>query len=103
MYLPNTVYVGTQTDLTADDLIALENDYHQRVKELSEVREAKGYPDKENLKDNDKLLQFYTGLSSFTVLMAVFNLVSAAIPESPTSKLPGICDPLWEKVHFRAK
>ena len=51
------------------------------------MREAKGYPDKENLKNNDKLLRFYTGLSSFTVLMAVFNLVSVAIPESPTSKL----------------
>ena len=73
--------------MTAGDLIALENDYQQRVKELSELREAKGYPDKENLKENDKLLRFYTGLSSFTVLIAVFNLVSAAIPESPTSKL----------------
>ena len=87
VYPPNTVSVGIQTDLTADHLIALENDYQQRVKELSEVREAKGYPDKENLKNNDKLLRFYTGLSSFTVLMAVFNLVSVAIPESPTSKL----------------
>ena len=66
MYPPNTVSVGVQTDLTADNLIALENDYQQRVKELSE-----GYPDKDNLKDNDKLLRFYTGLSSFTVLMAV--------------------------------
>ena len=87
MYPPNTVSVGIQTDLTADHLIALENDYQQRVKELSEMRESKGYPDKENLKNNDKLLRFYTGLSSFTVLMAVFNLVSVAIPESPTSRL----------------
>ena len=87
VYPPNTVSVGIQTDLTADHLIALENDYQQQVKELSEVREAKGYPDKENLKNNDKLLRFYTGLSSFTVLTAVFNLVSVAIPESPTSKL----------------
>ena len=55
--------------------------------ELSEVCEAKGYPDKENLKNNDKLLRFYIGLSSFTVLMALFNLVFVAILESPTSKL----------------
>ena len=34
VYPPNTVSVGTQTDLTAGDLIALENDYQQRVKEL---------------------------------------------------------------------
>ena len=86
VYPPNTVSVGIQTDLTANHLIALENDYQQRVKELSEVREAKGYPDKDNLKNNDKL-RFYTGISSFTILMAVFNVVSVAIPEFPTSKL----------------
>ena len=87
VYPPNTVSVGIQTDMTANDICALETDYQQRVKEISEIRGAKGYPDKENLKDNDKLLRFYTGLTSFTVLMAVFNLVSAAIPDSPTSKL----------------
>lgn len=42
-YPPNMVCVGIQTDLTVDDLAALENDYQQRVKELSEVCEAKGY------------------------------------------------------------
>ena len=61
--------------------------YHQRAKELSELRAAKGYPDKEDLNGDDKLLRFYTGLSSFTVLMALFNLVSNEIPESPISKL----------------
>ena len=30
VYPPNTVSVGIQTDLTADHLIALENDYQQR-------------------------------------------------------------------------
>ena len=87
VYPPNTVCMGTQTDLTVVDLADLEHDYHQRVTELSEVRDAKGYPDQDDLKNDEKLLRFYTGLSSFTVLMAVFNFVSAAIPEVPATKL----------------
>ena len=83
VYPPNTVCCCTQTDLTSENLVAVDNDYQQRVKELSEVRGAKGYPDQEKLKDDEKLLRFYTGLNS----LAVFNLVSAAISESPIIRL----------------
>ena len=34
-----------------------------------------------------KLLGFYTGVSRFTILMAMFNLVSPVIPENPQNKL----------------
>ena len=83
----DAVSVGTQTDLTMVDLAALESDYQQRVKELSEVCSAKGFPDQDDLKKDENLLRFYTGVSSFTVLMAVFNLVSAVITETPQNKL----------------
>ena len=53
---PNTACVNTQTDLTAVGLAALEDDYHQRAKELPELCAAKGYPDKKDLKGDDKLL-----------------------------------------------
>ena len=66
---------GTQTDLTALDIAALEADYQQRVKECSQVRDRKGFPDQEDFKADEKLLCFYTGLNSFTLLMAVFDLV----------------------------
>jgi hypothetical protein len=56
------------------------------VKEL-EVCGAKGYPDQDDLKVDETLLRFYTGVSSFTVLTAVFNLVSAAIQETSVTKL----------------
>ena len=75
------------TDLTTVDLAALEDDYRERTKELSELRVAKGYPDQEDLKGSERLLRFYTGLSSFTVLMALFKLVSVAIPEGTATKL----------------
>ncbi len=87
VYPPNTACVATQTDLTSLDLAALEDDYQRKVDKLSEPCIAKGYPDQEDLKSSEKLLRFYTGLSSFTVLMALFRLVSVAIPEGGATKL----------------
>ena len=87
VYLPHQVNACTQTDMTADEITALEADYQQRLLESCQVRARKGFPDEEDLKSDEKLLRFYTGLTSFTVLMSVFNLVAAGIPESPISKL----------------
>ena len=87
MYPPQTVCSGTQTDLTARDIASLEADYQERVKECSEVRDRKGFPDQDDFKADEKLLRFYTGLSSFTVFMAVFDLVATAIPDNPLCKL----------------
>lgn len=78
---------GIQTDLTALDIGALEVDYQQRVKECSEVHHTKGFPDQEDFGTDEKLLCFYTGLNSFTVLMAVFDMAAAALPENPLAKL----------------
>ena len=74
--------------MTGTDLDACEKDYRQRVKEVSDLRgSAKGYPNKDDLSGDDKLLRFYTGLNSFTILMAVFNLVSPTINETSANKL----------------
>ena len=87
-FLPQQVSTGTQTDLTALDIAALEADYQQRVREgCSQVCTKKGFADQEDFKKDENLLRFYTGLNSFTVLMAVFNLVAPVIPEYPLSKL----------------
>ena len=43
VYPPHTVCAGTQTELTAMDIAALEADYQQRVKECSQVRDVKGH------------------------------------------------------------
>ena len=83
----NTVSVACQTDLTTEDMTALEEDYQRKTDELSGTRVAKGYPDENDLKCNEKLLRFYTGLGSFTVLMALFRLVSVAILEGGAAKL----------------
>ena len=86
-YPPDMVTVGTQTTLTVADVTALEEDNQKRIAELAEVHVAKGYPSQEDFKDSEKVLRFYTGISSFTVLMALFRLVSVAVPEGGAAKL----------------
>lgn len=76
-----------RTDLTVADLSALQEDLQRRTDELAEMRVAKGYPSQEDLESNEEILRFYTGFSSFTVLMALFRLVSVTIPEGGASKL----------------
>ena len=88
LYQRNILCAANQTDMTGADLDAFEKDYRQRVKEVSDLRgSAKGYPNKDDLSGDDKLLRFYTGLNSFTILMAVFNLVSPTINETSANKL----------------
>ena len=87
VYPPDTVTVATQTDLTTTILSALEQDNRRLTTELGEVRAAKAYPSHEDLKSNEKTLRFYTGLSSFTVLMSLFRLVSVSVPEGRATKL----------------
>ena len=70
VYSPDTVTVATQTDLTVMHLSALQEDNQRMMTELAEVRVAKGYPSHEDLKSGEKAFRIYTGLSSFTVLMA---------------------------------
>ena len=80
-YQPNMKCSGTQTDLTASNLLAVEDDYKKRLEELSELhtRHAKAYPEQEDLKNDDIMCRFYIGLGSYTVLIALFQIVSFAI------------------------
>ena len=87
VYPPNTITVTTQTDLTVVDLPAIEEDHHRRTTEFAEMCVAKGYSSQESLKSTKKVLHFYTGLSSFMVLISLFRLVSVAIPEGGAAKL----------------
>ena len=84
----NTVSIGTQTDLTMNDIAALEEDYQCRIDEPANQKKVqKGYPSVDDFSRSEKILRFYTGISSFTVLMAIFNLVSAGIPDKGICKL----------------
>ena len=75
--------IAVQTDMTMADLAALEDECQQRVNEV-QVLQGKGsqraYPIRENLSTDKKLRTFYTGLTCMKVLLAVFNLVSSALP-----------------------
>ena len=87
-YQPDMKCSGTQTDLTTSDLLAVEDDYRKRLEELSELRtrHAKAYPEQEDLNNDEKMCHFYTGPDSYTVLIALFQIVSSAIHETPVVK-----------------
>ena len=72
--------VEVQTDLNLISLATLEQDYQQALK-------RKPYPTQECLKEDEKLLTFYTGLTSITVFTAVFKFVSSVIPQTYNNKL----------------
>ena len=87
VYPSNTTCTHAQTDLTVNNLTALEDDYQQRMIEASQHQCIKGYPIEDDLKSNDELLRFYTGLHSFNVLMSVYTFVATSLTETPVSKL----------------
>ena len=59
-----------QTDLNLISSATLKQDCQQALK-------RKPYPTQECLKEDEKLLTFYTGLTSVTVFTAVVNFVSS--------------------------
>ena len=92
---PNThsVTVEIQTDLTMSQLTSLEYDCQQRVNEMHIIQQEqskKSYPTEENLKADQKLLTFYTGLTSAIIFNSLFQLVSSSVPHAPNSKLSNI-------------
>ena len=50
-----------------------------------------GYPKEEQLKEDKKLLKFYTGFESFTVLMALFDFVTKGLNHSKHHKISSFC------------
>jgi hypothetical protein len=74
------------------DLQVLKDDYKERIKETAELRAIiqslkSRTPSEDDFKSDEKLVKQYTGLSSYTALMAIFNIVSSAIPHHSAMKL----------------
>ena len=84
------VSVSFQTDLTMQDHEQLEirnkelfqdnacrqNEITILKLELATKGCGNGYPSQKRLEDDNKLVTFYTGLSNFTVLMAIFEFLT---------------------------
>jgi len=60
-----------------------------------------GYPRKETLQKDQKLLKFYTVLTNFSTLMALFNFVVKVLPVSANSKLSSLDSFLLTKMKLR--
>jgi hypothetical protein len=81
-----------QTNMTMWDISALETDNMARQEEIAVLKKQcdvgkTGYPTEEQLKGDDKLVTFYTGLSTFTTLIAIYEFVVSAIPQSANNKV----------------
>ena len=70
------------------DLDKLETDKMLTTKELKLFHEKNlGYPKEEQLKEDKKLLKFYTGFESFMVFMALFDFVTKGLSHSKHHKI----------------
>ena len=80
--------LACQTDMTVSDLSIMEAENEQRNEELKVTHEQnKGYPNKEQLQNDPKLLRFYMGFGNFTVFMAIFEFVAKDLVHSKHNKI----------------
>ena len=69
----DTSSVATQTDMTAMDVSALEQDNQRRTDELAELRLSKGYPNQDDVK------KFFASILASTVLLCTDGIVQVSI------------------------
>lgn len=80
--------LACQTDITLSDLSRLEAENEQRNEELKVIhKQNMGYPKKEQLQNDPKLLNFYTGFGNFTVFMALFEFITKDLVHSKHHKI----------------
>ena len=75
--------ISMQTELTMTDITALQVDNQSRQEEVKNS----GYPTREQLQEDKKILIFYTGISHFAILIALFEFVIKAMSFTANSKL----------------
>ena len=81
--------LSVQTEQTGKDIENLMCDNQKRIEEIHLLKQSsKGYPTKQEIEENTKLLTFYTGFECFTLLIAVFEFVSKHVNHSANHKLP---------------
>lgn len=80
--------LSVQTEQTGKDLDNIISDNMKRAEEIQALKQSrKGYPSKQELENDTKLLTFYTGFECFTVLMAMFEFVAEGLHHSGHHKL----------------
>jgi len=61
----------------------------ERVEELQVIQQCNSaFPSKQQLEATPDLLSFYTGLSCFTILMALFEFPAKDVSQNGNYKLP---------------
>ncbi|XP_064479142.1 uncharacterized protein LOC135392356 [Ornithodoros turicata] len=78
---------AVQTDLTIQDVQALEQDNMRLTSELHATRKQQVILMEESLREDPGKVFSYTGLANFAILFATFKLVEAAVKHSPQNGL----------------
>ena len=99
----NRLQQAEESRLEYDELLKKYDDllkYNQAVEELEQLRKKEAklntkvdelqtrIVSRQSLEENDKQVKFYTGLPSFAVLLAIYNLVIKGLPECHFSGCP---------------
>ena len=81
--------LSVQTEQRGQDIDNLISDNQKRAEEIQALKQSNngGYPSKQELENDTKLLTFYTGFECLTVLMAVFEFVAKDLHHSGHHKL----------------
>ncbi|KAL1485394.1 hypothetical protein MTO96_010116, partial [Rhipicephalus appendiculatus] len=81
--------VAVQTDLTCQDLQALQDDYQKVTSELITLKSQKTSAEMSelSLREDPVKVAYHTGLPNFTVLVTVFNLVQLFVKHTPQNSL----------------
>ena len=81
--------LSVQTEQRGTDIDNLIFDNQKRAEEIQALKQSSngGYPSKQELENDMKLLTFYTGFEYFTVFMAVFEFVAKGLHHSGHHKL----------------
>ena len=70
----------------------IKSDLHSHMEEIHVLKQgqhsSRGYPTKEQLENDQKVLSFYTGFKCFGILMAIFEFVQKGNPVARKCKLP---------------
>ena len=88
---PSSPGIGTSAEFLEASFKSLAEDYQIRLEELHAAKQGtstvfgRGFPDESMLKQADKLTAFYTGLSSYTILMCMFKYTTKRLQESTSS------------------
>ena len=95
--------IGTQTDLSMNDIAKLEKAHQDVTVEICSLKKkvCQFTISEQTFQDDDKRTKFYTGLPTFTFLLAIFDVISDDLVETSSSALTKFQQFILTLMHLR--